>query len=262
MTPGDPASRYKTRLLVKRPRISIKLPKLKRPNLKGATVKRATLKSPRAAKRAASEPQAAKAPAKQGAERASHKAAEAKIKPKWAQDKGGKPKQDPAVDLWFRFSTRVRAVGYGAREKGQQAGRLLAEGWERLADLVWLKRSHEGRIRIGAVAGVLLLYAVLKFIPVPGVPCSVSAVKECAPPDDAVALVPADALLYTHLTLDEDSTQFERQRRLRAARRPPHDPRGRGSLRTRHSLRRDGRHPGGHPPLGRPGSLGGAATGR
>ncbi|HET8976312.1 MAG TPA: DUF3352 domain-containing protein [Solirubrobacterales bacterium] len=60
------------------------------------------------------------------------------------------------------------------------------------------------------MTGVLLLYIVIKFIPVPGVPCGISAVKECAPGDDAVALVPADALLYAHVTLEEDSAQFER----------------------------------------------------
>ena len=132
-----------------------------------------------------------------------------------------KPKAEPAAaptkpakrrrgsDLWFRVSTRFRAVGYWLREKGQQAGRLggAVAGW--IADL-WLQRSPGGRRRIAAVAGVLVLYAFLKLAPISAIPCQVSAVRECAPPDDAIELVPADALLYAHLTLDEDSTQFER----------------------------------------------------
>ena len=120
-----------------------------------------------------------------------------------------KPAKGPANDLWFRASTRVRALGYGIREKAQKGLRLLRAADEWVADL-WLKRSRAGKIRIGAVAGVLVLYAVVKFIPIPGVPCQISAAKECAPPDEAVALVPADALLYAHVTLDEETAQFER----------------------------------------------------
>ena len=129
-----------------------------------------------------------------------------------APPKGAKPKKtkkDPADDLWFRLSTRVRAVGYWIREKAQAAGKRLGAAGEWVADL-WLKRSREGRIRIVAVAGVLALYAVVKFAPVPGVPCQISAAKECAPPNDTIALAPADTLLYAHVTIDEDTAQFER----------------------------------------------------
>jgi hypothetical protein len=75
---------------------------------------------------------------------------------------------------------------------------------------LWLRRSRATRIRVIAVAGVLALYAVVKFAPVPGVPCQISEARECAPEDDVVALVPEDALLYAHVTLDEDTTQFDR----------------------------------------------------
>lgn len=119
------------------------------------------------------------------------------------------PRKRRGGDLWFRVSTRFRAAGYWLREKGQEGGRLAGAAWKWVADL-WLQRSREGRIRIAAVAGVLVLYTFLKLAPITVIPCQISAVRECAPPDDAVALVPADALLYAHLTLDEDSTQFER----------------------------------------------------
>jgi hypothetical protein len=72
-----------------------------------------------------------------------------------------------------------------------------------------MQRSRATRVRILAVAGVVALYAVVKFAPVPGVPCQISAAKECAPSDDAIAFVPADAVLYAHLTLDSDSHQHE-----------------------------------------------------
>jgi Protein of unknown function (DUF3352) len=73
----------------------------------------------------------------------------------------------------------------------------------------WRGRSRATRIRILAVAGVAALYAVVKFAPVPGVPCQISAARECAPADETIAFVPADAVLYAHLSLDSDSHQYE-----------------------------------------------------
>ena len=129
---------------------------------------------------------------------------------KAAEEAPDAPRQKPpADDFWFRASTRVRAAAYWLREKAQAGVAGARAGGEWAADR-WAGVSRENRIRAGAVAGVLLLYLVIKFLPVPGVPCGVSAVKECAPGDDAIALVPADALIYAHVTLEEDSTQYER----------------------------------------------------
>jgi hypothetical protein len=127
------------------------------------------------------------------------------------------PKRRPTLrsDLWFRFTTRIRAIRYGTRELGQRVGRGLAAParWLRQSgeDWVdwWTERSRATRVRILAVAGIAALYAVVKFAPVPGVPCEISAAKECAPSDDAIAFVPADAVLYAHLSLDSDSHQYE-----------------------------------------------------
>ncbi len=52
---------------------------------------------------------------------------------------------------------------------------------------------------------VLLLFVV---IPVPGVPCGASPAKTCVPADDAIALVPADAVAYLHFNLDRNSSQL------------------------------------------------------
>src|SRR5881392_4202815 len=46
------------------------------------------------------------------------------------------------------------------------------------------------RRRTALVALVLIAYAVVHWVAVPGVPCSISAAKECPPSDDAIALVP------------------------------------------------------------------------
>jgi hypothetical protein len=61
---------------------------------------------------------------------------------------------------------------------------------------------------------VVVLYLILKFLPVPGVPCGVSAAKECAPSDDTIAYVPRNADLYAHLTVNSGSHQWELARDL------------------------------------------------
>ena len=113
-----------------------------------------------------------------------------------------------AGDLRFRLATRLRALGYWLREKAQAAWRWIKQVAAALA-YWWSKRSRTTRMRIFAVAGVAVLYLIIKFLPVPGVPCQISAAKECAPSDDTIAYVPRNALLYAHLTVNSDSHQWE-----------------------------------------------------
>lgn len=113
-----------------------------------------------------------------------------------------------AGDLRFLLATRLRALGYWLREKAQAAWRWIKQVAAALA-YWWSKRSRTTRMRIFAVAGVAVLYLIIKFLPVPGVPCQISAAKECAPSDDTIAYVPRNALLYAHLTVNSDSHQWE-----------------------------------------------------
>ncbi len=121
---------------------------------------------------------------------------------------GKKASKDPSRDVWFRLSTRVRAVGYWLREKLQAAGRgagrgrralrgLLAEALDRgrVADRGW-GRAAPARAAGQGGAGA-------------GVPAR-SRSRSVAPAEESFELVPADALLYAHLTIDEGSDQFER----------------------------------------------------
>ena len=123
-------------------------------------------------------------------------------------------------ELAFRARTRLRAVGYWLREKEQIASRGLKRGGAtaaagaRSTGAWWSGRSRGTRIRVGAVAGIVVLYLIIKFLPVPGVPCQVSAAKECAPSNDTIAYVPANAALYAHLTVNSDSHQWELARDL------------------------------------------------
>jgi uncharacterized protein DUF3352 len=120
----------------------------------------------------------------------------------------------PPEDLWFRFVTRLRALLYWLREKGRVVLRWLRQAAD-AAVYWWSKRSRGTRLRIFSVAGVVVLYLILKFLPVPGVPCQVSAAKECAPSNDTIAFVPKDAQLYAHLTINSDSHQWELAKDLR-----------------------------------------------
>lgn len=112
-------------------------------------------------------------------------------------------------ELGFRITTRVKALGYGLREKAWE----LARRWDRFEARLraaWRDQSPQARKRILAVVGVVVLYLLIKFVSLPGVPCEISGVKECPPGDDAVALVPSGALVYAHLTLDKGTAQYDR----------------------------------------------------
>lgn len=111
-------------------------------------------------------------------------------------------------DLWFRFVTRLRAIGYWFREKWTIARRWLKQAGGGLASW-WSRRSRGTKTRIFAVAGIVVLYLIVKFLPVPGVPCEISAAKECAPSNATIAYVPRNADIYAHLTVNSDSHQWD-----------------------------------------------------
>ena len=83
-----------------------------------------------------------------------------------------KPRRARSGDAWFRFTTRLRAIGYWLREKAGIARRWLRQAAEALG-YWWSRRSRGFKARIFAVAGVVVLYLILKFLAVPGVPCEV-----------------------------------------------------------------------------------------
>ncbi len=124
------------------------------------------------------------------------------------------PRRKPPADLWFRLVTRLRAIRYWLREKGGTARRGLARAAGGVATW-WSRRPRATGIRVLAVAGVILLYLVVKYVAIPGVPCEISAAKECAPSNDTIAYAPKDALLYAHLTVNSDSHQWELAEDLR-----------------------------------------------
>jgi Protein of unknown function (DUF3352) len=111
-------------------------------------------------------------------------------------------------DAWFRFVTRLRAIGYWLREKEGIVRRWLKHEADALG-YWWSRRSRGAKLRVLAVAGVAVLYLIVKFLPVPGVPCEISAAKECAPSNETIAYVPRNAEIYAHVTINSDSHQSE-----------------------------------------------------
>lgn len=112
-------------------------------------------------------------------------------------------------DASFRVETRVRAVGYGAREQAWKISRGFEHRVEEPVRGFWEQRKARTRRIVAGAAGVALLLSMLLFTAAPGVPCQVSAIKECAPRDTALSVVPDSALLYSHVTLDQGSAQLE-----------------------------------------------------
>jgi Protein of unknown function (DUF3352) len=113
-----------------------------------------------------------------------------------------------AGDFWFRLVRRLRAIGDWLREKGGAAWRRLARAGAVVGH--WWSRSSRGtKIRILAAAAVVVLYLIVRFASVPGVPCEISAPKECAPSNQTASFVPSNSALYVHLTVNSDSHQWE-----------------------------------------------------
>ena len=131
--------------------------------------------------------------------------------PKLSRPRLRRPKR--ASDLGFRISTRVRAIGYWLREKWQGVARRGGAFGTRVGD-AWSSRPAWLRRVLAGAAVLTALLAFVRFAPVPGIPCQVSAANQCAPSDQAAAIVPSDALLYAHATLDRDTAQFERSEEL------------------------------------------------
>lgn len=99
-------------------------------------------------------------------------------------------------------SLRKRAAG-GAGNAAKEFERARAGVTEAWSDTPLVVRQ-----RIAAGAIVALAAAVVLFVLVPAAPCGVPGGDDCPPPDDAIALVPGDALAYAHLDIDPDSSEF------------------------------------------------------
>jgi hypothetical protein len=68
--------------------------------------------------------------------------------------------------------------------------------------------------RLVAAVGALVIVLVAAAVAVPRLPCGFPGGDSCPPADDAEHLVPADALAYVHVNLDQDGDQYDRAARI------------------------------------------------
>jgi Protein of unknown function (DUF3352) len=111
-------------------------------------------------------------------------------------------------DLVSGIRRRARRLWYGAEDLAIAAGRIPRWIGDR-ARHAWFALSLEARRGAAIAAGAVVAAAAIILLLVPALPCQFPGGDRCAPPDDAVALVPGDALLYLHANTDPDSEQYE-----------------------------------------------------
>jgi hypothetical protein len=88
-----------------------------------------------------------------------------------------------------------------------EAGRLPVElgrnGWD-----WWLSLSIYTRRRFCAAVGLLAAVGLIWLVATVALPCGAPGGDSCTPADDAIRLVPDDALAYAHVSLNGDSDQL------------------------------------------------------
>ena len=73
----------------------------------------------------------------------------------------------------------------------------------------WFGLSSEARLRLALARGAVVALALVWSLAVPALPCEAPGGDRCPPADDAIQLVPEDALAYVHLNVDPDTEQYE-----------------------------------------------------
>lgn len=120
-----------------------------------------------------------------------------------SQEQAAPAVQEPAPAARNRSSVarRLRAAATGAGEAAASSGHWVSDRWATLPVV--------GRARILAVAIVAAVAGLIWFVVVPSAPCAAPGGDQCPPGDDAIALVPEDAVAYVHLDVDSGTAQFE-----------------------------------------------------
>jgi Protein of unknown function (DUF3352) len=91
---------------------------------------------------------------------------------------------------------RLRSIRYGIGDLGH----AIVAPFKRL--------SVHGRRRLVALIVLVAAIVLIVTVAVPALPCSFPGGDTCAPDDEAIALVPADALVYLHANLDPDTDEY------------------------------------------------------
>ena len=111
------------------------------------------------------------------------------------------------------------SAGPSAKDRARAAAASTGESMARVGHWVsdrWATLPVVGRARILAVAIVAAVAAIIWFVVVPSAPCAAPGGDACPAGDDAIALVPDDAVAYVHLNVDSGNPQLEAARDVAA----------------------------------------------
>jgi uncharacterized protein DUF3352 len=103
---------------------------------------------------------------------------------------------------------RLRNALYAIEDFLLAAGRVPV-AIRRGSQEFWFSLSIHARQRLALVLGMVVAISLVWLVAVPALPCGAPGGDRCAPADDAIHLVPDDALAYLHLNVDPDTEQFE-----------------------------------------------------
>ena len=113
---------------------------------------------------------------------------------------GEAPEPEPRRQRFDSARERLSAAGGGATAAVAGLGKRVADGWRGVPAIA--------RRRIAAALIVAALVAVVLLVVVPAAPCEAPGGDACPPSDDAIELVPDDALAYAHADIDAESDQY------------------------------------------------------
>lgn len=106
------------------------------------------------------------------------------------------------------LGARVRDIRYFLGDLAYLLSRPFRGVGQRLSS--WLRSIPPAwRMRGGVALGAVVLAAIVVLAVVPNLPCSFPGGDECAPDDQAIELVPADALAYVHLNIEGETDEAE-----------------------------------------------------
>jgi Protein of unknown function (DUF3352) len=102
----------------------------------------------------------------------------------------------------------LQSALYAVEDFAYAAGRVpaaIADG----AHEFWFSLSSPARVRLGLAVGAVAAIAVAWLAVVPALGCGSPGGEPCPPADDAIRLVPDDALAYVHVNVDPGTEQYE-----------------------------------------------------
>ncbi len=119
-----------------------------------------------------------------------------------------RPRRPDLGDAGYEFRRRGRRFRYLFEDIGYATRRVPVRAGSRIRD-AWFDISPNVRRRLGWLAAIAAVGVVVWLALVPNLPCQVPGGDRCPPSDDAIGLVPEDALAYVHADVSRDTDQYE-----------------------------------------------------